>query len=147
MWDREVPSEGRLIRSVRQSNVSLFIGEFRLRPDAFRLPTWSEDEPGISIAALVLSVNQSQGLSCEWCLPRGFLGRHAIARWYQRAVNATPEALIVDLIRLSAEVPDVLADGADGVLISTTNGGAWRGALVPGLEGDDGPLLRVQSFY
>lgn len=46
---------------------------------------------------------------------------------------------------LAARRSDVLASGTEVFEIATTNGGSWRGEVLP--QPSDQPLLRVQSFY
>ena len=139
----------RLIRRSKQTRTSLFIGEFRLLPDSFRLPEWGDaerDEPGIAIGAIILAVDQYE-LQCQWCLPKAFVGRHALGRWYQRAERPTNERLHEDLISVAAHAAEVMSAADPECTINTASGGAWRGTVLPDPECDDTPLVRVRSFY
>jgi hypothetical protein len=147
-WETEVPAIGRLARHCRLGKTSLFVGEFRLAPMSFHLPNWlpiAPDKNGISIVTFVLNVTPND-MELLRMAAIAFVGRHALSRWFQRALSPITEQLYGYLRRLTMSAAQVLAAANEEFEVGTDNGGAWRGSLIPNPSGDEA-LLRVRSFY
>jgi hypothetical protein len=70
-------------------------------------------------------------------------GHPALGRWYARALYTNDDALWLDLAHLTAARESLNAAGEPTFLLSTANGGSWRGELMPMPDPDEPQMLRV----
>jgi hypothetical protein len=129
LWSR-LPSFGLLDRALELEKRSLRIHELRLSASDFRAECWSAGvlEPGISVVGIVLDIR-----------PRVFgfdvlslcsISRHALGRWFQRAVD-TSEAALWDDLRTLAKAHAALAAGdATTFEVRTKSGAHWLGDML-----------------
>ena len=124
-WGRRVPSAGRMDLAVKATGKRLRIEELRVGAADLQLSHWDGRELGVSLVAVRLTVaaNQSELMM----IAVAYVSLHAIARWYQRAMDTSPPALLADLHRIARWSAAPAVDMASDFAVAVTNG-QWVGA-------------------
>lgn len=127
-WREQLAGPGRLSLAIDQTRSRLAIRELRLTAADFRLPNWAspEVEPGFAILVAELSV-QRRNFHFE-SATLASLSLHAVARWYQRNLDITLNALAGDVASVAASV-GTFEQAPDSAFSIPVTGGRWVGTV------------------
>lgn len=141
LW-RKLPCDGCLSQSVTLDGYRLAITDVRITASTATKSTWGDgSEIGVCIIANSLTMGKKRML---WQAPI-IIGcsLHSIARWHQRALLTTPEALLSDLKLLTTQAPSIIAAGTPTFAVPT-NGGAWKGLIA--VSPDQHTFCDIRTF-
>jgi hypothetical protein len=148
-WRTQIPTAGRLSLTVKRTDGGLTIEETRVTSGEFRFAAWIGEarEPDLGLVLVSLIVRPGR---VELTTPAlASIGLHAVARWYQRALDVSDARLRNDLLaiaRARAGILDAPQWGEFAVL--ATAGGKWVGQVCRRLQRNctPEPMLGIRSF-
>lgn len=147
---RRMPSLGRIWLDVHpHGGKGVTIHDHRLLACGTTLESWREGldavpEPGLLVVT-VTSIVRTGALERRK-LVRGSIGLHALARFYERALHASPVRAVESCFALVECIPEDVTKPDGTFSIPTGDRGAWLGVAARDRE-TGGPSLAVRTFW